>query len=116
MCDADDGKLRKRWMSDNSTTVEIILPSADAVIDEELNSLIPGGNNPRLLTGFENVVVSYLADIKLRLDRLEAKMKHRPNAIMDIDADDIEFELLPFNNENDLRIFAEKLASDKALR
>ncbi|CAG7730573.1 unnamed protein product, partial [Allacma fusca] len=106
MCDADDGKLRKRWMSDNSTTVEIILPSADAVIDEELNSLIPGGNNPRLLT----------ADIKLRLDRLEAKMKHRPNAIMDIDADDIEFELLPFNNENDLRIFAEKLASDKALR
>ncbi|CAG7727177.1 unnamed protein product, partial [Allacma fusca] len=24
------------------------------------------------MTGFENVVVSYLADIKLRLDRLEA--------------------------------------------
>ncbi|CAG7662641.1 unnamed protein product, partial [Allacma fusca] len=102
--------------SDNSTTVEIILPSADAVIDEELNSLIPGGNDSRLWTGFENVVVSYLADIKLRLDRLEAKMEHRPNAIMDVDADDIEFHLLPFNNENDLRIFAEKLVSDKACK
>ncbi|CAG7827509.1 unnamed protein product [Allacma fusca] len=66
---------------------------------------------------FKNVAIDYLAEIKVRLDRLEAKIDamSKSSCLQEF-YDDADFDDLPFNSEKSLSEFKNLVESSKTLK
>ncbi|CAG7734804.1 unnamed protein product [Allacma fusca] len=98
------------------TTFSATITADDGTENEFRSSEILAVPETSSNIGFQNVAIDYLAEIKVRLDRLEAKLDamSKSSCLQEF-CDDADFEDLPFNSEISLSEFKNLVKSNKIL-